>query len=104
MKRKRILAYMVLLIAVFALSGCGLIYTNIKTPMPTLAAPVDEVGSAKVGMASCESFLWIVATGDCSVNAALKNGKINKIHHVDTEIQAYVLGLYEKITTVVYGE
>jgi hypothetical protein len=95
---------MVLLVAVFALSGCGIIYTNIKTPMPTLAAPVDDVGTAKVGKASCESFLWIVATGDCSVSAAMKNGNINKIHHVDTEIQSYVFNIYEKITIVVYGE
>ena len=43
------------------------------------------------------------ATGDSSISAAMANGGITKIHHVDCKVFS-VLGLYARYTTVVYGE
>ena len=74
--------------------------------MPSLDLTVAENGSsaAKVGMASCTSYLWLVSVGDCSTKAAMDSGGISKVHHVDWEMQSYLLHLYEKMTVIVYGE
>jgi hypothetical protein len=86
------------------LSGCAALYTDIKTPLPPLCTNTDAQNSTHVGKASCASYVWIVALGDCSVQAAMQNGGISKVHHVDSEINSYFLGIYTKFTTVVYGE
>jgi len=44
-----------------------------------------------------------IATGDASIAAAMSNGGITKVHHVDTEV-TNILGIYATYTTVVYGE
>jgi len=41
--------------------------------------------------------------GDASIQAAMQNGGITKIHHVDYKVTS-VLGVYATYTTVVYGE
>jgi len=45
----------------------------------------------------------VYATGDASISAAMRNGKITRIHHVDHETFS-ILGVYAKYTTIVYGE
>jgi hypothetical protein len=103
MRRNKI--FTVIAISVFLLiSGCGALYTNVKTPMPTLEMQVNADNQAKVGTASATAYLWVVVVGDCSVASAMKDGGITKIHHVDTEINTILGGLYGKFTTVVYGE
>jgi len=59
-------------------------------------------GSAKIGRAEAWGIL-VYATGDASISAAMRNGKITRIHHVDHETFS-ILGLYAKYTTIVYGE
>ena len=86
------------------MSGCGGVYMNLKTPMPTLDMQVNADGQAKVGKASAEMFVWLVVVGDCSLSTAMTNGGITRIHHVDTEVQSVLFGVYGKFTTVVYGE
>jgi len=105
MEKKKFITYpfIVLLIAVL-ISGCGVIYTDIKTPMPTLNLQANADNQDKVGKASCASYVWVVGTGDCSIAAAMKNGGISKIHHVDIEVKSIFFGIHEKYTTVVYGE
>jgi hypothetical protein len=44
-----------------------------------------------------------IATGDASIEAAMKNGGMKKVHQVDTQIKN-VLGVYAEYTTTVYGE
>ncbi len=101
---------MVLLICFFvvpALSGCGavqapvsgLIYTGVQGPGPVTQA----AEYSKTGEASCTSILGLIATGDASVKAAMENGGIKKIHHVDYK-STNILGLFGKFTTVVYGD
>jgi len=59
-------------------------------------------GSAKIGRAEAWGIL-VYATGDASISAAMRNGKITRIHHVDHETFS-ILGVYAKYTTIVYGE
>lgn len=65
------------------------------------------VGSATVGVkngeTSCTSILGLIATGDCSIASAAKNGGIQKISTVDYDVFT-LFGLYSKTTTMVTGE
>lgn len=103
-KGRATLCIMAILMSLFLISGCGGVYTKVKTPMPTLDMQVNADSQERVGTASAEMFLWFFVTGDCSTATAMKNGGIRKIHHVDTEFHNILFGLYGKFTTVVYGE
>jgi hypothetical protein len=76
----------------------GGLYTNLKGPVAVGPAS----GSSKVGRAQSTAIIGI-ATGDSSISAAMANGKITKVHHVDSEV-SNLLGIYATYTTVVYGE
>jgi TRL-like protein family len=67
---------------------------------PVSAGPA--MTSPKVGRAEAWGIL-VFATGDASISAAMRNGAITRIHHVDHETMN-ILGVYAKYTTVVYGE
>ncbi len=95
---------LVIAACIVLVSGCGALYTNVKTPMPTLEMQINADDQAKVGTASATAYFWVVVVGDCSVASAMKDGGITKIHHVDTDINTILGGLYGKFTTVVYGE
>ena len=56
----------------------------------------------KVGRAEATGII-LFASGDASIEAAMKDGGIEKIHHVDCKVFS-VLGLYAKYETIVYGE
>ena len=60
------------------------------------------VSQAKTGSAESKSIVG-VAMGDSSIAAAMKDGNITKVHHVDTET-FNVLGVYATSKTIVYGE
>src|SRR5438105_15823910 len=89
------------------LTGCATIgNAPVMAPM-TLhekgpVAAGSATGSAKVGRSEAWGIL-VFATGDASISAAMKNGGITRIHHVDHETFA-ILGVYAKYTTIVYGE
>ena len=95
--------FIVLFIAAL-IPACGLIYTDIKTPMAKLSVQMTADEQSKIGKASCTSYVWIIGIGDCSVTEAMKNGEIKKVHHIDTEIKSIFFGIYERYTTVIYGE
>ena len=108
---KRISFILVVLLSVMLLSGCaamvktpigsGSTYTNVT--LGNGAYWQNDVSSNKVGRASCTNILGIVVTGDASIQEAMKNGGIQKIHHTDYRIES-ILGVYSKLTTIVYGE
>lgn len=79
----------------------GGLYTNVDAPV-TATSNVAE-GEYKVGEASATSVLGLVATGDASIQAAMENGGITEIYHVDYETQS-ILGLYAEYTVMVYGQ
>jgi hypothetical protein len=105
--RKVLAGLLFLTIAGLLVSGCamvgapvnGFIYTDLNAPF----AATSNAASTKTGTAECSSILGLVATGDCSIAAAARNGQITKIHHVDHDAFS-VLGIYAKFTTKVYGE
>jgi hypothetical protein len=76
----------------------GMVYTQTSAGVAVGSAS----GSEKVGTATSTAIICF-ATGDSSISAAMENGGIKKIHHVDSKIMS-VLGVYAKYTTVVYGE
>ncbi len=88
-----------------AMTGCasnvpmGMLYTDQTLP---ITATTQNVGS-KTGEATCTSILGLLATGDCSVQAAAKAGNISKVSTVDTKINS-ILGIYGTYTTVVTGQ
>jgi hypothetical protein len=93
--------------AVLFASGCaaarspvtGAWYTDVKAD----SVSTSNAGGNKVGRATAKSYVGLVALGDCSTDAAAKNGGITKISHVDYESWS-ILGLYATTTTVVHGE
>ena len=76
----------------------GSIYTDLKGPGFLGTA----TGSSKVGEAKASGIVG-VALGDASIETAMKNGGITKVHHVDTKVRN-ILGVYAEYTTIVYGE
>lgn len=104
-------------VAVLLLTGCastiypggptpaGSLVTSVRSPAQALAVALDPSASAsRKGEASSSAVLGLFATGDASVDAAMRNGKITKIHHVDHDVNLFLGGLYIKATTIVYGE
>jgi hypothetical protein len=104
-------AWAVLLVATlaFVATGCvipygapnngGLVTMNVKGPV---AGVDNSVGMSKVGVAESMGVLFFTQ-GDASIKAAMDNGGITKVHHVDSE-SFHVLGLYSVYKTIVYGE
>ena len=64
----------------------GGLYTNLKAPVTA----TSNTGSAKVGTGECTSILGMIAMGDCSISAAMKDGNIMKIHHVDHDAMSFL--------------
>ena len=89
------------------LSGCatavspvtGSLYTNVRAP---LLVTDSSDKPTKVGRATMRSILGIYAVGDASVEAAVKNAGITRIHHVDYQTQS-ILGVMADFTVIVYG-
>lgn len=103
----------VLLLAAAA-SGCGLLYTDVKVPRGYRTASPSEVKSSPddplVSGTSCQrSLFWLAAWGDSSYAAAAKDalkGKDGILYDVrsDLKADAYVLGLYTHVCTVLTGK
>jgi hypothetical protein len=82
------------------IGSSGAIYTDVSGPVTATSATTPF---SKVGMAYTTTYFWLVATGDASIQTAMKNGGITKIHHVDYKATS-ILGVYTKVTTFVYGD
>ncbi len=78
----------------------GAIYAEVSAPMTTHFDKTVVV--TKSGSAFSESILGLVATGDCSLEAAARNGGITEINYADYTIYN-ILGVYSKFTVTVYG-
>ena len=98
----------------FLLTGCAvmstgmmpapMLYAEYKVPSCRLQAPEGETPSTALkGEAKAINVLGIVAVGDASVTAAMNNGRITKIHHVDCQVKS-ILGIFAELTVIVYGE
>lgn len=98
------------------LAGFSLALTGCVLPGPChLASPITlNVGSpngafvdnsvkpSKVGEATATGIICF-SEGDSSIEAAMKNGGIKKVHHIDYKTKS-ILGIIASQTTLVYGE
>jgi len=91
--------FIFLAIAVF-MSSC--IFTKVKAPNPFFVN--NEAKTLKVGTSNAAAYVGIVALGDASIEKAAKEAGITKIHHVDYQVMAVLMGIYAKYTVYVYGE
>lgn len=99
-----------LLCAAAALSSCGILYTDIKVPRGYRTATPLDVKSAPddptvTGKACNRSAVYLFAWGDGSYAAAVNDalGKRDGILYdvrADIKVNAYVLGLYTKVCTM----
>ncbi|MGD1001435.1 MAG: TRL-like family protein [Candidatus Brocadiia bacterium] len=92
---------------VVSLSGCtvmttGAVHAAIVIDEKGPVAMGDADAGTKVGTSQAEGIL-VVAYGDASISAAMKEGNLTKVHHVDKET-FNVLGVYGRYRTIVYGE
>lgn len=102
-----------LLLAAASMSSCGLLYTDIKVPRGYRTAAPSEVKAAPddplvTGRSCNRSALYLVAWGDASYAAAVGNALGTRegiLYDVraDIKVDAYLLGLYTKVCTVVTG-
>src|SRR6185369_10953203 len=88
------------------LAGCAIAHGPVTAAVTLdMKGPVSlgpAAGSAKIGRSEAWGIL-VYSTGDASISAAMRNGGITRVHHVDQET-TNILGLYAKYITVVYGE
>jgi hypothetical protein len=89
-----------------ALSGCatnvplGAVFTDITLPVQA----TNENGTpSKVGRATCVSYVAMVSQGDCSIDAAKRDGGITEVHHIDWKVNS-LLGIIGRYELIVYGE
>ncbi len=105
MKRIKLMALLGLLAFVPMFMGCataypvGSLYTEVKLPV----AVESDARALKTGTAECMSILGLIATGDASLNTAMRNGNITKVSHVDWEARN-ILGIIGNYKLTVYGE
>jgi len=101
------------LMAVAALAACasGCVFvgeSNARSAImldvvsPDTAFIDNSVKPAKVGEATAKGIICFTE-GDCSIKAAMANGGITKIHHVDYKVKN-ILGIVGSTTTMVWGE
>ena len=101
------------LLAVAALAACATGCVMPAASNATMAALTLDVGApghvvdnsvkpVKVGTATSSGII-LLSEGDCSIKAAMENGGITKIHHVDYKVKN-IFGIVGSTTTYVYGE
>jgi len=62
----------------------------------------NSVQPVKKGTATAQGIICFVE-GDSSISAAMENGGISRIHHVDYKVRN-ILGIVGSRTTIVWGE
>jgi hypothetical protein len=82
---------------------------SVATDINSSENPVD-IYKLKRGESASRNILRLIEIGDASINTAARNGRIKKVHYVDTQVsKVYIpilfLPIYAKeIKTIVYGE
>ncbi len=104
--KSKVGAIVAVLFMIIFVMGCatpipiGVAVTDLKLPVVVTS---NIAKSSKVGTAECKSYFGLVATGDVSIETAMKNGGITKVHYVDWEVNN-ILGIIGTYKIIVYGE
>ncbi len=109
--KKALLLGIIPLVCLTMMTGCipgfytvGALYTSVKTPASAVAYYGPQATSnAKVAKVTATNILGLIATGDASLEAAMRESGIKKVHHIDQEVTS-ILGLWSTYTIYVYGE
>jgi hypothetical protein len=105
MKKFKLLCLLGVIAFLPVLVGCassfpvGTLYTKLNLPISADAG----VKSMKSGTVQCTSILGMVATGDVSYEAAMKEAGITKVNHADWDVEN-ILGIIGTYKLTVYGE
>ena len=95
------------LLMVFAagmLAACATPSTEVGTALFAFTQqPMNatEAAGTKTGRACATNILGLYISGDMSLEAAKKNGKITKVASIDKDIKSYAV--YSEVCTVVTG-
>ncbi|MBW1839433.1 MAG: hypothetical protein JRI49_05795 [Deltaproteobacteria bacterium] len=100
MKRSLLKIIVFLGLVTMLMSGC--MYTKVQRPYDR-DYDKTELGT-KEGRSSLQSIFWFISWGDAGTKAAAENGGIRVIRHADAEYYMVFMGLYARVTTVVYGD
>ena len=103
---KKIIVTVLLLAICGWVSGCamgmapvtGTIYSDVSGPITA----TEHSSRSKMGKAKCQSLLGAIATGNCSVEEAKRNGGIRSVSTVDYHTKS-ILGLFAETTVIVTG-
>lgn len=105
---KKIIVFAMLCVSLAMFTGCAI------PTKGTMCAPIvmEHIASESVvdngvrpikrGEATSGS-IFLFGTGDASISAAMRNGGITRIHHIDYSVMN-IMYLYSEIKTIVYGE
>ena len=105
MKKFKLLCLLGVIAFLPVLVGCatsfpvGMVYTKLNLPVSC----DSDVKSMKSGTVECKSILGLVATGDVSYEAAMKQAGITKVNHADWDVEN-ILGIIGTYKLTVYGE
>ena len=69
---------------------------------PDMSFVDNDVKPAKMGVAT-SSGIVLFCEGDASLKAAMDNGAIKKVHHVDYKVKN-IFGIIGSTSTIVWGE
>lgn len=90
-------------------SGCVVVGpANAKSALtldvqsPDMSFVDNDVTPAKMGVATSSGIICFTE-GDASLKAAMDNGGIRKVHHVDYKVKN-ILGIIGSTSTIVWGE
>lgn len=108
-KRTTVISTLMFFLLIILISSCattspvvGGLYTNVTSPSGDKVA-TEAVNFDKMGEATCKSVLGLVAWGECSIDGAMKNGQLTRVHHVD-QLTMSIAFFYSEYTVKVYGE
>ena len=79
---------------------CSALTLDVKSPDTRFID--NSVKPEKMGVAKASGIICF-CEGDASIKAAMANGNITKVHHVDREVRN-ILGIVAEYSTIVWGE
>ncbi len=103
MKKVLAILFLVFMFTNTQVNAMGLFYTDATYPVTATGMKVEDLSILKQGIASSNNILFLVETGDASIDTATKNGNIKKISHIDIQEKSVFI-FWRGIKVIVYGE